>query len=313
MPTSTDEQLGVKVHVSAQCDIFAQATIVLGTICDANDHIVQTKVTLEPGNPAAGIEDSWCSLGAALVYEFTFGNIDPASLLNDAVSKAMRGISAFDLGKPPGGIHFAFTGDGGFGVRGGSICDCTQSTCAGQGFTCGPIPDGCGGTLDCGTCMAGTCSGGVCRCNRLYHSCTVDADCCSGFCDSSGGPGTGFCSPICPTGQTNCGGICVYLASDNNNCGACGAVCPQNESCSGASCTCAAPSTLCPSTRCNVRPCRCVDPLSDPNNCGGCGNVCPFGGGCAQGVCCLAQGSACTDNAQCCSTFCASGVCILIP
>jgi hypothetical protein len=38
---------------------------------------------------------------------------------------------------------------------------CTPTTCAQRGATCGVIPDGCGGVLDCGACPApDTCGGG---------------------------------------------------------------------------------------------------------------------------------------------------------
>jgi RHS repeat-associated protein len=38
---------------------------------------------------------------------------------------------------------------------------CTPRTCGSQGKDCGPMPDGCGGTLDCGTCaVPQTCGGG---------------------------------------------------------------------------------------------------------------------------------------------------------
>jgi hypothetical protein len=39
-------------------------------------------------------------------------------------------------------------------------CGCTPTTCAAHDATCGTIPDGCGGTLACGTCGAGTTCGG---------------------------------------------------------------------------------------------------------------------------------------------------------
>ena len=42
----------------------------------------------------------------------------------------------------------------------------------------------------------------------------------------------GKCS-ACPTGLTNCGGICADLDFDNANCGACGVVCDANYSCQG--------------------------------------------------------------------------------
>ena len=38
---------------------------------------------------------------------------------------------------------------------------CVPLTCASQGISCGPAGDGCGGQLDCGTCVAPqTCGGG---------------------------------------------------------------------------------------------------------------------------------------------------------
>jgi hypothetical protein len=40
---------------------------------------------------------------------------------------------------------------------------------------------------------------------------------------------------VCPTGETDCSGTCVNLATDNNNCGSCGSVCLQ--SCIGGVCT----------------------------------------------------------------------------
>jgi hypothetical protein len=44
---------------------------------------------------------------------------------------------------------------------GGTSCGCTPTTCAAHNATCGTIPDGCGGTLSCGTCPTGsTCGGG---------------------------------------------------------------------------------------------------------------------------------------------------------
>ena len=63
-------------------------------------------------------------------------------------------------------------GGGNPGVPG--VCGCTPNTCAAQGGACGTIPDGCGGTLDCGSCVCSssgvcgtsvvTCGSGNCRC-----------------------------------------------------------------------------------------------------------------------------------------------------
>ncbi len=47
----------------------------------------------------------------------------------------------------------------------GDRCECVPLTCAEAGASCGPLEDGCGGTLDCGTCADGTaCVDGSCGC-----------------------------------------------------------------------------------------------------------------------------------------------------
>jgi hypothetical protein len=53
-----------------------------------------------------------------------------------------------------GGNSSGSNGDGGTG-------SCVATTCAAQGKTCGSMPDGCGGTVACGTCPSGqTCGAG---------------------------------------------------------------------------------------------------------------------------------------------------------
>ena len=65
-----------------------------------------------------------------------------------------------------------------------SDCPCQPATCAAQGLSCGTIPDGCGGTVDCGTCSAvQTCGGGgtanVCggRVEKSLPICSADGWC----------------------------------------------------------------------------------------------------------------------------------------
>jgi len=86
------------------------------------------------------------------------------------------------------------------------------------------------------------------------------------------------CGPLgtSPTQQL-CGGVCVETASDSNNCGGCGNVCPAGSTCQSSSCIC---------TNNGLAPCNgaCPDLSSDPNNCGACGNVCPEGT-CTDGEC----------------------------
>ena len=42
----------------------------------------------------------------------------------------------------------------------GGACLCTPTTCAAHSWNCGTAPDGCGGTLNCGTCSGGLICGG---------------------------------------------------------------------------------------------------------------------------------------------------------
>jgi hypothetical protein len=50
-------------------------------------------------------------------------------------------------------------------VRMGTMCVCTPRTCASMGYECGAPDDGCGTTLDCGSCgTTGTCIDGTCAC-----------------------------------------------------------------------------------------------------------------------------------------------------
>jgi hypothetical protein len=68
------------------------------------------------------------------------------------------------------------------------VCDCCPTDCARAGATCGPIGDGCGGLLMCGTCVApDVCGGGG-----------VPSQC--------GSPPDAGCVPLtCATLGANCG------------------------------------------------------------------------------------------------------------
>jgi hypothetical protein len=140
------------------------------------------------------------------------------------------------------------------GLGGPNVCGttvpeggtCTPQTCADQGLSCGPAGDGCGGTLDCGSCTApDTCGGGgtpgqcgsppcvPLTCAGQSVSCGPAGDGCGnqlncGSCTSpktcGGGntPGqcgcTGVCAqiPSCPTGQTTTLTGSVYDPAGNN-------------------------------------------------------------------------------------------------
>jgi hypothetical protein len=99
---------------------------------------------------------------------------------------------------------------------------------------------------DCGLTCAGTAGSGKAAC---IHMCARDNAECDEICvqECSAGPAPAV---TCQGGTSACGGVCVDLATDPTNCGACGVA-----SVCGGSCV--------------------LDFTHDPMNCGGCGLVCP--------------------------------------
>jgi len=199
---------------------------------------------------------------------------------------------------------------------------CTKNTCASLGATCGSLSDGCGGVLNCGTCVAPASCGGGGTPNQCGNNCTrttcgaqgancgMIADGCGeilscGTCvapATCGGGGTAnvcgtpVCSPkICSDVGAQCGFIsdgCGGLV----DCGTCTspAICGGGGTpnvCSTGTCT---PSGNCGSANCGFVSDGCGDSVS-------CG-TCPTGFACVAGVCtgttcikrsCSAVGASC--------------------
>ena len=105
---------------------------------------------------------------------------------------------------------------------------CTPTTCTAQGYVCGTASDGCGNTLNCGTCSTGTCTN-----NKCVTSCTPKT--CSGL-----GYTCGTASDGC-SGTLNCG-TCTYGSCTSNKC-----VCTPTT-CSAQSATCGSISDGCGNT-----------------------------------------------------------------
>ncbi|BDG06678.1 PQQ-like beta-propeller repeat protein [Anaeromyxobacter oryzae] len=184
---------------------------------------------------------------------------------------------------------------------------CTPTTCAAAGATCGELPDGCGGTLACGTCAQGeACGGGqpnVCgpatcvptTCEGLGKDCGPVSDGCGHVLDCG----------ACPQGET-CGGggvenvcgrpACVPSTCQSlaKNCGdvgdGCGGTlhcgtCPAGQTCGGAGTANVCGPAACTPTTCAAQKKNCGK-ISD-----GCGRELDCGT-CPQGQQCGAGGTA---------------------
>jgi hypothetical protein len=120
------------------------------------------------------------------------------------------------------------------------VTPCTPATQCTGGATCGAQPDGCGGSIVCGTCSAGSvCHSGSC--------CTPQTQCAPGQCGpaaSDGCGGTLSCGG-CAAGQTCYAGSCcspqkACLTGDcgevDDGCGgtlSCSGACPVGTTCGG--------------------------------------------------------------------------------
>jgi hypothetical protein len=119
---------------------------------------------------------------------------------------------------------------GGGGSDSGSA-GCGLVTCMSQGATCGPVGDGCGGVIDCGSCTApDTCGGG----GTLF---------------TCGGGGSGpMCMPkTCADVGANCGQVADGCGGLTATCGTCG----TNETCGGMMPNQCSPNPACTGPLCN--------------------------------------------------------------
>lgn len=89
----------------------------------------------------------------------------------------------------------------------------------------------------------------------------------------------------CPPNYTYCNGFCFDLSADANQCGACGVMCAQGQSCNAGMCLDPEPpppQCMAPLSECNG---QCINAQSDTQNCGRCGLACGQGELCVGGIC----------------------------
>ncbi len=101
----------------------------------------------------------------------------------------------------------------------------------------------------------------------------------------------------CSGNQKMCNGFCTDTSMDNSNCGNCGTICMNGQTCTNSQCSgggnCTGNQMNCNGT--------CTDTTSDNANCGGCGNKCTNGQTCTNSQCSGGTGGmdTCTDVFNC--------------
>jgi hypothetical protein len=175
---------------------------------------------------------------------------------------------------------------------------CIPLTCAAAGASCGPIGDGCGGTLECGVCGGGqVCLSGTCctpaTCASAGASCGNVPDGCGGAldCGSCGADETCTAAHACcaPTTCAAAGAQCGAIADSCGGSLACG-TCGPGEVCSGNACVCAPTTCAAQGVPCGILPDGCGGTLTC--------NACPSGQVCdlASAACKAPPGQATYDD-----------------
>jgi len=253
-------------------------------------------------------------------WAFVFGTLLGGALVVSACGGSGTGSGFTGADAGPGDATLLDASQLNFGEAG--LGSCNHLTCAKLGYTCGQTGDGCGGTINCGTCTAPeTCGGGgkfsVCggagpckpkTCADLGFNCGPAGDGCGGLltCGANGGKctapaicGGGGLPGVCgsngaphPDGGLD-GGPCVpeTCASQAISCGPAGDGCGNLltcESCTTSGQTCGGGGT---SGVCGAPP-ACV-----PKTCTQLGYNCgPAGDGCG-GL--IASCGTCTGSQEC--------------
>jgi hypothetical protein len=138
------------------------------------------------------------------------------------------------------------------------------------------------------------------NCGSCGQSCVAGAFCSEGQCRTVA-PGCSFAQALC--GADAGAAACVDLRTDPENCGDCGVVCADNESCLAGSCQptpCAPGFLVCPDADGGA---SCTDVAVDVNNCGGCGNSCGTFSLCSGGACSCQPGFTSCGAALCVDTY----------
>lgn len=177
-----------------------------------------------------------------------------------------------------------------------------KTSCTGL---CGTLPNGCGGTLDCGACAAGQ----VCGLNNMCStpnctktSCAAQGATCGSIADGCGGTLT---CPQCSAGQVcglftpnQCGVTCTKVSMSTACSGKCGSV---SDGCGGVyQCAACSGGQVCINNMCSTGSCTPLTKCPQGSNCGQISDGCSGSVDC--GVCTLPNVCGAGGHANQCGT-----------
>jgi hypothetical protein len=235
---------------------------------------------------------------------------DPATELWTVVGPLSAGRRIFPIAQLPsnrylivGGVDYAnnYTGTAEIYQE-----DCAPATCAAQGKDCGAIGNGCGGSLNCGTCQSGyLCTANVCTA-CMPTSCAAQSKDCGSVPDGCGG---NLQCGQCVAGMVCSANVCVPCVP--TTCSAQGKECGAIPDGCGGSIDCGSCSggLLCTLGNLCCSPATCADQGKDcgtlADGCGGtlgCG-VCSAGYSCVNNVCTGCVPTTCAASGKNCGTL----------
>ncbi len=196
----------------------------------------------------------------------------------------------------------------GVGGEAFNCAPCEPTSCATDGAQCGSIGDGCGATIDCGSCPAGEQCDGANQCVCVPTTCAILGAVCGSIGD---GCGSTLDCGTCPTGEAcnaanQCETICipdtcydlgVECGAIGDNCGGtldCGG-CAVGEACVGNICQCQPTTCAAALAECGTLDDGCGGTL----DCGSCddGNTCTDDS-CAGNTCSFVENGSCECQAD---------------
>ena len=299
---------GVKIFLNGSTQ-GVRTTTVLGTY---SFRVIAGSYSVQPSGPCSFVPGvvNMNNLTASRVQNFVAGTGCAAVPQDAGTPQDASAPQDAPVDTGPG------TPDAGSDVRDAAPDVCVPTTCAATGRVCGPLADGCGMTLSCGTCATGqTCNAA----GQCVQACPVCPPVPPGGFPCGQLPQVPGCGPAPMCGASTCpnGAACVNNVCAPVDCGpsTCPSVPPGGQGCGSLptpppGCP---PVPLCGPSTCVLNPNQvCVNNICVDVDCPVCPPVPPGGFPCGQlpqvpgcGPAPMCGASTCPNGAACVNNVCA--------